>query len=138
MRNFSLLSFLVLFSLILFPIGCDSDDGASNIPSVEEDLQGTWVLVKHEINVEGTITFLAPPAALVPITLVLNEDNTYSWTRGTVTTTGEWSAADGMITLNNNDDSEYFFVLWESEVILTTTITENGIYTITEFTFERQ
>lgn len=102
-----LLLLLTLLLLLFFTLGCEKED---NPLSLEEQVIGTWVLVKIIYETpDGTIEF-TPDAANISITLVINSDHTFSANvtqeDSTETVIGTWAVENGKVTIESTSDVE--------------------------------
>ncbi len=97
---------LLIASITAFFIGgCSKDDSSGP----NDQLIGTWELVKITANLSGISTDIEPSFLSLEVTLEVRNDGTYTLTQnhtdtGTIDVeTGTWTATDKTVTINPDD-----------------------------------
>ncbi len=96
---------LLFLLLVIATVGCKKDDNPTE--SSNSTFVATWKLTKLSATISGTPMEMTPEQAGTQMTIVANQDNTFTMTTtdgtGTKTNTGTWSTTGTQLTLKYSD-----------------------------------
>lgn len=117
MKFSRLRKFVLLFLLLVAAFaGCKKDD-SNPTENTNSTFVGTWKLTKLSTTVSGTPIDMTPEMAGTQMTIVANQDNSFTMTTtdgtGTKTNTGTWTTTSTQLTLKFSDgtSSTYDYTL---------------------------
>jgi len=136
MKKINLSFFLLLIISIIF-VSCSDDKKSTTEPEkdlvVDPAIVGTWDLTKITTSSTGTLLVLTPEQAGLSFTVTFNSDGSFESTTidsdGTVVDTGVWGAANGILTIDLDDESpdESPYTIEGNIVTLDSTIPVQGL-----------
>ena len=124
MHSLGKIVYFIYVIIFLSICGCKKED---DLLGPEGELPGTWILTKITTTTALGAVDLTPEQADFYMTLIIRADGTYQATiinkSDTTVDSGTWTAANGTITINHQDNTSEtgaYILTWNKFVVNTT------------------